>query len=246
MNIPMPNEEEKDQVVNIILSQGLKRPASLRACLRELYQALGIRNIFLGVTDCLYLALVCSVLLGALWLKAEHRFVCSGLFMLSPFLYVALYLLSLWKETQTGTFEIKMACKYTLRHLTAFRMLCFSSVSIICNILLSAVVFLNTGGMAFIRLLTVSLCALFLYAVCMLMLLIHSHNPWTHTALPALWTAGNLLLSSLMGPGMEAFLTNVPIAAVIIFLIVTISVYLQEIRIYLFKHDKGAGSYVNC
>lgn len=245
MNIPIPTDEEKNQSIHAILEKGLKKPNSLFAYLKDMYQVLGIRNVFWGTGDCLILVAIATVLISVLFVSAGPWMLYSSLFLIAPIVYMMLLLTTMWKETQSNTIDIKMTCKYTLKHLTAFRILCFSAINIIFNVGISVLVFYVVGNADFIRLLTLSLCALFLYAIGVLLVLIYIHDPRGHIVYSVIWTIANVLMLIILDRNLEMFFNKVSQAIVILVLATSVLIYFMEIKKYLLQENKGVGNYAN-
>ena len=131
--IPMPTEAEKNAAVARILDAGLPARPGLRHTLTETLQAVGLRTLFFGEADCLFLSVLFLLLclLPAAAAAARQGPVGPVLFLLSPALYAALHLLTAWKETQSGTLEWRQACRISLRTMTALRMLVFGTVPLL-------------------------------------------------------------------------------------------------------------------
>ena len=60
--IPVPTEAEKDAAVCQILDAGLPARPGLWHTLTETFQAVGLRTLFFGAADCLFLAVLFLVL----------------------------------------------------------------------------------------------------------------------------------------------------------------------------------------
>ncbi len=191
--IPMPSEQEKQTAVHTIISQGM--PPSTAAVLMGLWRALGLRGILYGIGDCMvlgllagaacWLALVYQLLAGACWLPAT--------LVAAPASYAFLFQLAYYKESQLGTQEIKMVCRYTLRHLAAFRLLLFGGIAAVLCCVLSGVIGLFLP-LRFGQAAVITLAALALYGAAHLAVLMHCPNLWMKNAFPAFWAAGCLLL----------------------------------------------------
>ncbi|NLA77338.1 MAG: hypothetical protein GX851_05860, partial [Clostridiales bacterium] len=161
MNIPMPSASEKRSSIEFIKTAGLKKKRTLLSVSAELFRDFGLKNTFFGISDCLYVALLCAVIAVCLVLAIETKFVYTLLMTVSPVIYIAVYLLSMWKDSMTDTLDVTRCCKYTYAQVTALRMLIFSLVSIAADIPLAAAGAISSGT-SFWRLLLISFCALFI------------------------------------------------------------------------------------
>ena len=143
MRIDYPTDAERDASIDAILAAGLDPQPALRHALGGLYRILGLRGMLFGVWDCVLLAVLLSgcaavPLMSVLLSRAEPRLLLYPLTGGAPLLYAALLLLTFWKEEQLGTRELKMTVLYDLRQLTALRLLLFSGMAALGNVLLAA------------------------------------------------------------------------------------------------------------
>lgn len=192
MNIPMPTEAEKKKSVSYIKKEGLIKKDNLFSAILRIYRAIGIKNIFFGVSDCLYIALMISAIAFGFTLALEpNEFMC-GVSLVSPMFFISAQLLTMWKDSMTGTQELKAVCKYKPSHITAFRMLCFSSVSILLDIP-AALIASHFDLSEFFKVLLVSFCSLFVYALLMTLVLLCLRSRICEYILPFAWTAAHVI-----------------------------------------------------
>lgn len=194
MNIPMPSEAEKRKSISYIKLQGIAKKENLLTVISDVYRNIGIRNIFFGVGDCMFLAFIC--VLAAFYISSlmEPQFANSTAIFTAPLFFVTAHFLTAWKDYMSGTSEQKAVCKYKPSHITSFRMLSFSIISILCDIPASFALseILNSG---FIRILLFSLCSLFLYSLVMTVSLLIFKWRFTEYAVPVIWVTVNLIPS---------------------------------------------------
>ena len=131
MEIPMPTPEEKERAVAEILAACPRRPWLWRE-LEETFRAVGLKNLFFGTGDCLFLGAAGAAPLPVSCGPSDSGAWCSrsSPLFLSPALYAALVLLTAWKEQQSGTLELLGVARISLRMLAALRMLCFGGASV--------------------------------------------------------------------------------------------------------------------
>lgn len=213
MSIQMPNEEEKKRSIRFIVDSGVLPEKRFRA--PELIRAIGLRNLFWGTWDCMFLALLGSVVLGvflAVPSARDQTLLPTGLLLLSPAVYSLFHFLVLWKERQEGLYEMKMTCRYTLRELTALRMAFFGGASALADMLF--VWSLRQQGdmvLSFFQMSGISLSALFLYGTGMLLALSHLKGRY-QWAVPAAW-CGICIAPMVSGVDLTGFLLKIPGAA---------------------------------
>lgn len=214
MKVEYPTPEEQRTAAARIAELGLTH-RSLFAEMGELRRSLGLRVIFRGQAEVLFLALAaicCTVyyLLGLRHSLLETGSIFCVLFTASPALYLLLCLLGLWKERLSSVFDMKMTCKYTVCHLTVFRMLTFSCVSIVWN--LAAAAACTAAGLCtdFWRMFMVSSSGLFLFSA----LLLYSLLPGgllVPSLAAAAWVPVNFFFSRMPGGIYGRFLETVPL-----------------------------------
>lgn len=217
MKIEYPAPEEQRAAVQSIIKSGVPRRRSVVGDFMEMYRGLGFRIIFHDMADVIFLAFlgaasVFRLILGRFASGYSNRgAVYTVLFTASPVLYFLLCLLAFWKERMSGTFEVKMSCKFTVYHLTAFRMMMFSCACISFNL---AFVWLSCAAGIFPNFwqtFLVTASSLFLFSVLFLFSLLFSGRPAAPAGAAGLWLAGNLLLHAFFPAGYERVLRWVPL-----------------------------------
>ena len=244
MEIPMPTPKEKERAVAEILAACPRRPWLWRE-LEETFRAVGLKNLFFGTGDCLFLALL--VLLLCLFpvarLTVELGAAGPVLFFLSPALYAALVLLTAWKEQQSGTLELLGVARISLRMLAALRMLCFGGASVAVCVPISLTVWqLSNGALSLGWALSLSLSSLFLYGA--LSLFCQRMRGWPGLlGAPCAWAGA---VAVLMLWEKTAFcLAAVPAAAFCLAAAGGIVLYLMELRRFCRRPVEGGISYAH-
>ena len=203
MTIQYPSEEQIRASVRKICEQAplTKRPTIL-SFLRDMSRNLGLRQIFSGTWD--VIAICCTLfavvgVIGAMELRTSVDRQQSGavfLFAFSPVFLFLLFSLSVWKEAEGPAWPIKMTCRYTVRHLMAFRVFCITCLSFAAvgfyTLVLSCVL-----GLRGLPLLCVSLSSLFLYSLIQIQAALSVRSNWAACGLLALWVFGNCAAAQL-------------------------------------------------
>lgn len=188
-SILTPTEEERQAAVRRIveLSAAVDRTPQWRR--------VPLSVLLFGIEDCLFLTLL-AALLGMIPGAAAARSVpmAALLFLFSPALYAALYLLTSWKDSATGMAEWRKSCRLSSWTLLALRMLVFGGLAAaLCvpgNLLLWAA---SGRRCSLLWMLGLSFSSLFLYAALTLFCL--RRRQWKAVP-PALWAVlGTLLLA---------------------------------------------------
>lgn len=241
MSIQMPNEEEKNNSVRFILQEGLPPRKHLQAQSWELIRAIGLRNLFWGTWDCVFLALLGSITLGLFFAipSAKHQpLLPLGLLLVSPAAYGLLHFLTMWKERQLGLYEIKMTCHYTLIELTALRMAFFGGASALVDVAFVLCVRQQEEiVLSFFQMLGISLSALFLYGTATLFSLFHIKGRY-QWLLPAGWCAA-CIAPAVFHADILGLLMKIPNGVALVAACMAAVLFLAESEHYLSKPKKG-------
>lgn len=214
MKIEYPSAQEQREAVCRITERGLARRSLFRD-FRDLYRGLGLRAIFHDQGDVLFVSALAVFCAASLLLQThistwQRRDFYRVLFIASPTLYLLLSLLGLWKEKLSAVFDLKMTCRYTVCHLTAFRMLTFSCASIVFNLATAGLCCLLGICPDFWRMFMVSASGLFLFATALLYSLLPG-GLLAPTLAAAAWVPVNLACSTLWKTAYYRFLLAVPL-----------------------------------
>ena len=122
-NLFIPTEAEKRRSISYILDAGMSRRAPFGQELRAVLEGVGVRGLLFGTGDCLALSLLIWVLclLPALALTRSTSSLAPALFLFSPLLYAALFLLTGWKNLQAGIWEWTWTFQISARMVAALR-----------------------------------------------------------------------------------------------------------------------------
>ena len=203
---------ERERAIQGILNQGLRQPKGLWAGLWELLCALGPGNLFFGTALAAGLTLAAN--LAAVWLCG--RFLAgrmyAALFAMAPASFLLILLFTEAAEQLSGCYPLKMTCKYTLRQVTACRVLAFSLLGTV-SCTLGSLYYVNLfGARSLLQPLSISLCGLFLCVALSLLFLRRFQGPRAPLFMAALWMAVSLLPPALFGQDWEALLAQLPAA----------------------------------
>ena len=124
-NLFIPTEAEKRRSISYILDAGMSRRAPFGQELRAVLEGVGVRGLLFGTGDCLALSLLIWVLclLPALALTRSTSSLAPALFLFSPLLYAALFLLTGWKNLQAGIWEWTWTFQISARMVAALLLL---------------------------------------------------------------------------------------------------------------------------
>ena len=157
--IPMPTGAERQAAIRRIVElSGAKQRAKRRS--------VPLSVVFFGVEDCLFLtvlaALLCLIPGAAV---ARSALLAPLLFLFSPALYAALYLLTAWKDAVSGIGEWRRTCRLSSWTLLALRMLVFGGLAVALCVSANILLWLASGrSWSLAWMLGLSFSSLFLYA----------------------------------------------------------------------------------
>lgn len=241
MSINMPNEEEKKHSIHFIIDSGVPQKKHLQVRIPELIKAIGLRNLFWGTWDCIFLALLGGITLGALFVIPSVMYqslLPLVLLLVSPAVYGLLHYLTMWKEKQIGLYEIKMTCHYTLKELTALRMAFFGGASAFVDVIFILCIRQQAEiALSLFQMLGISLSALFLYGTATLFLLSHAKGRY-QWILPVGWGVA-CMVPVIFRADILGFLVKIPNAVALVTALVAAMLFFAESEHYLSQTYKG-------
>ena len=235
MKMEYPSPIEIDREVESICTAALPERESLLAFIRHMTSQLGIRYIFSGIYDVLafsavlFAAAVLGITVKTFSAESAGPVLGSALFTLSPIFYMAMFVLSFLKESTMPGLDVKMACKYTVFHLIAYRMLAFSLLSGVSNTVYILILCARLK-LPPLYYLCLSLSSLFLFSTLMMACLFRSRSRWAPALLSAAWLAVNLGIWSVFPVPYGAFLLRVPLFVSIPVGTVCAALYVHQIK----------------
>lgn len=241
--IPMPTEAEKNAAVAQILDAGLPARPGLWGMLTETFQMVGVRGLFFGEADCLFLSALFLVLclLPAAATAAQQGPVGPVLFLLSPALYAALHLLTAWKEFQSGTWEWRQTCRVSLRTITALRMLVFGGASVLVCVPVNLLLWYLAGEtVSLFWMVALSVSGVCLYGALSLYCLRLRGIGGLLTA-PAIWAA--LGTVPLLWERAARWLSGVPAVLFCLLTAAALILYYMELRRFCWRCAEGGNTY---
>ena len=242
MNMIRPSDEEKERAVEYILSKGLKKPKSLWQELYDMYRALGLRYVFYDAASSMGIAVFVMIGFYMISLMSSEQYTNASMFAAAPVFFIFVLILTETAERMSVVYELKMTCKYTIRQIAAFRILCFSLMgTVFCTLASLFVGYTDIGD--FLRPFSLSLCALFLCSFLSLYIIEAFRKiPFTPVLL---WFAMNLLPLLFFGEHWENFLSRVPIALTFCVAFVAFVLFITEIK-KLMKIKREVPYYAGC
>lgn len=244
--IPFPTEEEKNRSIAQIVEKGVEQPCCISMVFSVLWKGIGLQGIFFGVEDCVFLSFLGAALLWAgvfTSVKQDSAKLYLLIFLISPFLYAALHLLTVWKDIMMRTYERFMTLKISLWQMTVVRMLIFGSISIVFSVGMSIgfwLLFVNTDSL--LRMLSLSFASLFLFAWTELLIEWKWKAPVSYFITPGIWTFFGIVLLGVeedVQQYVQYILLSVPAAIFFIIAFIFAALYFKRLKKYYFVHKEG-------
>lgn len=244
MNIRELSKADKNKAITEILDKGLVSPVYRLKKVWDFFCVCSPKWIFFDMGDCIFLGLLIAFTGWIILLQTDEKFICCVLFGISPFVYMATYLLTSWKEYQQQMYEMKMVCLYSLYQVTALRMLYFSVLNLILNSAILAIIKeFHIMKIEFWRMLGISFSSIFIYGIIVLTFKFKG-NPWlSYTAPPFLWIVFNTVIYTLWNKYIERVIMNMSSWIVYFITVILSLIYLVSLYIYMMTETKGDKTY---
>jgi hypothetical protein len=234
--IPMPEEKNIQLEITQIVQAGMKQRPSFATYLYHIYKQVGWRNFlpmgrgeFAIILSCLAILLFLSSGISETEVVREQD-LYAFTFLFSPLLYLSLSVYFFAQKFQAGTYEIEMVCKYHIFQIAAFRMLMFSVVSILINIIYITFLVGMYADLSFVRALMISLTSLFLFSIFFLFICMKKKSlPFVAMA-AGTWVALNIGFHFFDNHFYQDFLVKLPIAVYVFVFIVSFAFYVSYLK----------------
>ncbi len=239
MNIQKLSEAEKDSAISEIVEKGVIKPGDRFRKMLEVRRVCTFRTLFFGVGDCFLLGILIAACIWLLLIQAGSQVIICMVFAVSPFAYIASYLLTSWKEHRLQLYDIKMTCRYTVRQVSAFRMIFFSGTNMFLNVLmLSLLMWFQLPDIAFWKVTGLSFASIFLYGMIMLVFQIKGMPYLTMVLPPVLWGVINTFVIAFYGEGLEAVLLDLAGSLVFIITVIVFVGYLIALFVFFISKTR--------
>ena len=202
------NENEKDASIEFILAQGLVKPQTVRARISEMIRALGFRYIFWDTGYGLIFAAVTIFAALALFTTVPEDFRYSSAVAAAPLLYLLIMVFAETSERVCGLYDIKQTCRYTIRQITALRVICYSAAGAAFTAVIAALGAESIYELA--AMFPLCLSALFACAALSLAAIRFLRGNWALAAFSAGWLFISVALPFSQNELWESFLGGVP------------------------------------
>ncbi|MDR0249369.1 MAG: hypothetical protein LBI44_06930 [Oscillospiraceae bacterium] len=149
----------------------------------EMFRSLGFRYIFWDTGYSLFFAAVTIAVVFALFAIAPNVYHYSASVAVAPLMFLLIAVFAETSERFCGLYKLRQTCRYTIRHVTALRVICYSIVGAAFT---AVVAVINArDAYVFLLLFTLWLSALFVCGAFSLTVLRFLQNSWLNAVLSA-------------------------------------------------------------
>jgi hypothetical protein len=212
------NDSEKNTSIEYILDHGLVKRRSFAKLLGGLYRQLGFRYLFWDTAQIVVLIMVTLVALLLILPNAPIDMKYSLLFAGSPLIFLLSMICSDAAERVSGLYDLKMTCKYSLRQVNVFRIICFSLLGIVFSVGAGSVIGISSKVAAAadekwaFDLLALSLASLFLCAFMFFAIIRHFPGRFAGIIGGVIWLVLGVVPMAVFGNRWELLLMSIPSA----------------------------------
>jgi hypothetical protein len=232
------NEKEKNASIEYILTQGLVCPQTTPARILEMFRTMGFRYIFWDTGYSLFFTAITLAAALVLFVAVPNDYRYSAAVTVAPLLFLLITVFVETSERACVLYELTQTCRYTIRQITALRVLCYSIAGAVFTAIIAVI---NARDVyEFFSIFTLCLSALFVCAALSLAVIRFMRNNWLCAAFSAVWIFVNIALSFSFNKRWETFLSGVPIAISAIIAIIGAALFVYQISKMLSEVEKYA------
>lgn len=246
-------KSEKEQSIQFIMNNLSLQPKNFNQFIVTFFKSMDYRLVFWGMKDVFLLLLLGIFCLVCLFLVLIPTRLTSSnvfgnsltqnaylyVFVSAPCLFSMLHYLSIWKEVQQKTFELKMTLKTSLKEVMIIRTLLMSGITVFLSVLLSFFVWLMLNQeVSLLKLISVSSASLFLFATSQLLLdqIIPLHLSYKLS--PVIW----LIVGTIIIINGEFIVKIIVVLPEILFFVLTLLFIISFISVLKYGfHQKSEG-----
>ena len=204
------NEKEKNASIEYILTQGLVKPQTACSRITEMLRVIGFHHIFWDTGYSVFFIVVSLAIVFALFVASPSNYRYSIAVAVAPLSYLLITAFAETPERSCGLYELKQTCRYTIRQITAIRVLCYSIIGAVFTAVVA--VMGAKDAYDFLSLFALCLSALFICAALSLTVMRYLRNKWASAAFSVAWMLVNIALPALFNDKWEKVLGNIPVA----------------------------------
>lgn len=230
--------KEKDTSIDYILSQGLAKSQTVHERVSEMVSVLGFRFIFWDMSHSIAFTVPTLVLTLLSLFFVPEGFSYSAAIGIAPILFLLITFFTETSERIGGLYELKQTCRYTIRQITAIRMMCYSLAGVLFTAVIAAITSETVNE--FFVLLPICLSALFICATASLSAIRFLRNEWSVALISLGWLAFSLAIPFTLREQWELFLRGFPAALGIGVAVLCAAVFVLQIRKMLMEVNQYA------
>lgn len=199
----------KNESIEYILSQGLVKPQSVKDRIGEMLRNMSFRFIFWDTGYTLLFAAITLAVVLVLFYFTPDDYSRSAAVAVAPIFFLLITMFAETSERLGEIYELKQTCRYTIRQITALRVICYSMAGFIFTTVIATVS--SNSLYEFISLFPLCLSALFICAILNISLMRLLHGKWIIAMFSALWILVNILIPFSLQERWEIILLEIPI-----------------------------------
>lgn len=222
------DNKQKEASIEFILSQGLSKPKSMCALISEMVKRLGFRFIFWDASYSLIFAILTVIPILMMLILVPTYFRFTAAVSAAPTLFLLILAFAETAERLGGLYEIKQTCHYTVRQVTALRVMYYSTAGMLYST--GIALFSMENMFEFLSLFMLCLSSLFICAILTLTAMRHISMKWAGIVCATVWATMTLAAPFLLGKKWEDFLKGIPTAVTLGICAIGMALFILELR----------------
>ena len=203
-----------------------------------MFRTLGPRYIFWDTGYSLLFAALTFALVMALFIVVPYEYRFSAAVAVAPLFFLLINAFAETSERACGIYELKQTCRYTIRQITALRVLCYSVAGAVLTAVI-AVIKMETAY-EFISMFTLCLAALFVCAALSMSVMRYVRKLWANAVFSAAWVFASFAPAFSLNEKWEALLGGVPAVLSAVIATIGVTAFIFQIARMLSEVDKYA------
>ena len=221
------DEREKNASIELILSQGLVKPQTTRERISEILLIIGFRHIFWDTGYSLFFAVVSIACVVFIFVVSPNDFRHTASLSAAPLMFLLITAFAETTERFCCLYELKQTCRYTIRQITALRMMCYGVIGTVFTAVIAVID--AKDAYEFLSMFPLCLSALSICAVLSLMVIRFFRSKWICAAFSALWAFISVVPAFTLNKEWELFLSGFPVVVSIIIALTGIVIFFLQI-----------------
>ena|GEM_PF-505471 len=236
-------DAEKNASIEFILAQGLQKPQTTRARILDMIHSVGFRYIFWDIGYSLSFAAVTIAIVAVLYAVAwsdEYRY--SASLAVAPIMFLLITAFAETSERACGLYELKQTCRFTVRQITALRVVCYSAAGAAFTAIIAVMGAKDTYD--FLSLFPLCLSGLFICAALSLTVMRFARSKWANAVFSAVWmfvsVAPAFSPSTSLNKRWETLLSSIPAILSVTIAVIGAAIFIYQITKIFKEIEKHA------